>query len=66
MENIFKPGDVVFAKNLPHIKLIVRRFEDEYYYCKVHNHPDNVEQFHYERDLIGSSNPADKNPYRDF
>lgn len=60
MKHLFNPGDIVYAKRVPHVKLIVRRYEDEVYHCKVCNHPENRIQIHYEKDLIGSSNPADK------
>lgn len=58
---LFKSGDIVFSTKANHIKLIVRRFADDVYYCRVHNHPESKEQFHYERDLRASWNPADIN-----
>ncbi|MEQ8336510.1 MAG: hypothetical protein RIA62_04150 [Cyclobacteriaceae bacterium] len=60
MENRFKSGDVVYSKNAPRIKLIVRRCIDDVYYCKVHASAYSPEKTFYERELMESTNPADK------
>ncbi|XOV91082.1 MAG: hypothetical protein ACFHWX_12820 [Bacteroidota bacterium] len=59
MENLFKPGEIVYARNPPNIKLIVRRFVDEVYFCKVFNHPGNIERAYSEKDLRVSTNPTE-------
>lgn len=60
MENLFKPGDTVYATTAPFVKLIVREFTENGYRCKVHNHPKNVEQLHDETELVASINPTHK------
>ncbi|XOV91092.1 MAG: hypothetical protein ACFHWX_12870 [Bacteroidota bacterium] len=60
MRNRFQSGDIVYSKKAPKVKLMIRRYIDERYYCKVLNSPYSPELSFYERDLIASSNPADK------
>ncbi|HEY1039851.1 MAG TPA: hypothetical protein VGF30_10625 [Bacteroidia bacterium] len=51
MENKYKEGDVVFAKANRSVKLVIRRYVDEIYYCKVQNAPEQKEQVYFEREL---------------
>ncbi|WP_236978263.1 hypothetical protein [Membranihabitans maritimus] len=51
MENIFKEGDYVCDKTNPNIKLIVRRYVDRIYYCKVVNNPLHKDLVFFEREI---------------
>jgi hypothetical protein len=56
MEKKFKEGDVVCAKMYPDKKLIVSRYVDKLYYCKM---PENLklkELVYFERELIAHQN----------
>ena len=48
----YKAEEVVYAKENPTVKLIIRRFVDRIYYCKVASDPTLKEQVYYERELI--------------
>lgn len=52
MENKYKEGQVVFAKVNPSLKLVIRRYIDRIYYCKIHNKPDQKELVYFERELM--------------
>ena len=52
MDNKFKEGDVVCAKENPAKKLIVRRYVDRIYYCKVKDDPNAKEFVYFERELV--------------
>lgn len=51
MENKHKEGDVVTAKEDPTKKLVIRRYVDRIYYCKVQGDPNAKEQVYFEREL---------------
>ncbi|MFZ9047124.1 MAG: hypothetical protein ACO2ZZ_14820 [Cyclobacteriaceae bacterium] len=50
-ENKYKEGDVVFAKIEPTQKLIIRRYVDRIYYCKVVGDQNTKEVVYFEREL---------------
>lgn len=50
VQNKYNAGDVVSAKSDPSIKLVVRRYIDKIYYCRVQNNPDEEKAF-FEREL---------------
>lgn len=52
IQNHYIAGDVVFAKADPTLKLVIRRYYDEIYYCKIHDHPEKKELVYFERELI--------------
>jgi len=52
MENIFKVGDVVRAKVNPTVLLVVRRYVDRIYYCRIQQNPTQKELVYFERELI--------------
>lgn len=54
-ENIFKEGDVVFAKVNPSLALVVRRYVHHIYYCKRQDHPEMKELVYFERELFTKS-----------
>jgi len=52
IQNHYNAGDVVFAKVNPTLKLIIRRYYDEIYYCKIQEHPEKKELVYFERELL--------------
>jgi hypothetical protein len=52
MENIFKVGDFVRAKVNPTLLLVVRRYVDKIYYCRIQQDPTQKELVYFERELI--------------
>jgi hypothetical protein len=52
MENKFKEGDVVCAKENPTLKLVVRRYVDRIYFCKVQADTTAKELVYFERELV--------------
>ncbi len=50
-DNKFKEGSEVFAKVNPSIALIIRRYLDKVYYCKVKEDPNQEEQVYFEREI---------------
>ncbi|MCD6066143.1 MAG: hypothetical protein K0S33_969 [Bacteroidetes bacterium] len=57
MENKYKEGDVVYAKANPVVKLVIRRYVDEIYYCRVQYKPELKEQVYFERELSSDAVP---------
>lgn len=56
VQNKYNPGDVVFAKVDPTLKLVIRRYIDRIYYCKIQQDPERKELVYFERELV--ENPA--------
>jgi hypothetical protein len=54
MENKYKDGEEVYAKENPIQKLVIRRYLDRIYYCKVLNEPTWDELAYFERELLDS------------
>ena len=52
MENKFKEGEVVQAKVNPTLNLVIRRYVDRIYYCKIQSEPTHKELVYFERELI--------------
>ncbi len=52
MENKYKEGDVVTAKENPTKKLVIRRYVDRIYYCKIQGEPDAKELVYFEREFV--------------
>lgn len=52
MENKYKEGDIVFANEDPTKKLVVRRYVDRIYYCKVDGDSFAKERVYFERELV--------------
>ena len=50
-DNKFMEGSEVFAKANPTITLIIRRYLDKIYYCKVKEDPNQEEQVYFEREI---------------
>ncbi len=51
-EGKFKPGDTVYAKVNPEVKLIVRLYYRRIYYCKFAEDPEKKEVVFFERELL--------------
>lgn len=66
MDNKFKEGDVVFAKVNRSVKLVIRRFVDEIYYCKVQSAPDQQELVYFERELSTENAKEESYPDKSF
>ena len=53
MENKFKEGEVVCALVNPSLKLVIRRYVDRIYYCKIQKDTARKELVYFERELMG-------------
>lgn len=56
VQNKYNAGDVVYAKVDLTLKLVIRRYIDRIYYCKVQEDPERKELVYFERELV--ENPA--------
>lgn len=52
MDNIYKEGTVIAAKNQPDTKLIINRYIKRIYYCKPADNPSGKVLAYFERELI--------------
>lgn len=52
VQNNYHPGDTVYAKVEPTLKLIIRRYVDRIYYCKIQEDPERKELVYFERELV--------------
>jgi len=52
MENIYKEGSTVCAKINPTQKLLIRRYVDRIYYCKIQKDLAHKELVYFERELM--------------
>jgi hypothetical protein len=59
MENKYKEGDVVYAKINPALKLVIRRYIDNIYYCKIQEDLNRKELVYFERELASDNDPAE-------
>jgi len=55
------PGDVVCAKVNPPLKLKIRRYVDQVYYCKLLDDPEAKELVYFERELVEDQKLIAKN-----
>jgi hypothetical protein len=51
-QNKYNAGDIVSAKVNPTLKLIIRRYVDQVYYCKIQEYPKRDELVYFERELV--------------
>lgn len=61
VQNKYNSGDVVNAKVNPSLELVIRRFYDEVYYCKIKDHPERKELVYFERELVTNLPLEEKN-----
>ena len=59
MSNKFKEGEVVYAKINPELKLVIRRYIDRIYYCRVLEDSSQQELVYFERELMASVTVTD-------
>jgi hypothetical protein len=50
-DNIFAEGTFVYAKEHPQVKLVIRRYLDDIYYCNVVSDPSLHERVYFEREI---------------
>jgi len=50
-DNKYKEGTEVYALEYPNVKLIIRRYVDRIYYCKIKKDPNQDEVVYFEREL---------------
>ncbi|MFN7495184.1 MAG: hypothetical protein ACK5RG_19855 [Cyclobacteriaceae bacterium] len=60
MENKFKEGEEVFDAVHPNQKLIIRKYYNRIYYCKVVDDPSSKELAYFERELTGKGSVLGK------
>ena len=58
MENKYKEGQIVYSIEYPTLPLIVRRYVDRIYYCKVKDDPTRKELVYFERQLMATPGVA--------
>ncbi len=61
VQNKYNAGDVVFSKKNPTTKLLIRRYIDRIYYCKVQDFSERKEEVYFERELVEDLALAAKN-----
>ncbi len=61
VQNNYKSGDIVAAKSNPELKLVIRRYIDQIYYCKVKDDRERKELAYYERELVEDADLIQKN-----
>lgn len=54
--NEYQPGEVVFAIINPSVKLVVRRYLDQIYFCREAANPDGRDIAFFERELMRAGN----------
>jgi heat shock protein HspQ len=52
VQNKYNVGDVVSAKASPSLGLVISRYKDQVYYCKVQEDPERKELVYFERELV--------------
>lgn len=59
MENKYKEGETVYANEEPALKLKVRRYVDQIYYCTVTEDPSRKDLVYFERELMDEAGARD-------
>ena len=65
VQNKYNVGDHVYAKTDPTLELVIRRYIDRVYYCKIGEDPKQKELVYYERELVENQTLAAKNKKAD-
>ncbi|MBL7931184.1 MAG: hypothetical protein JNL60_04765 [Bacteroidia bacterium] len=50
-ENKYSEGSIVYANEDPNVRLLVRRYVDRIYYCKIYNDSSGTELVYFEREI---------------
>jgi len=66
VQNKYNAGDVVYAKVNPTLKLIIRRYVDQVYYCKVFEDAERNELVYFERELVQDPTPETNEKLRNM
>lgn len=61
VQNKYMAGDVVYAKVDPTLKLVIRRYIDQVYYCKINDDYERKELVYFERELVEDAELIAKN-----
>ena len=51
-DNIYAEGSIIYAKNKPAQQLIIRRFVNRIYFCKIAADLNHKDLIYFERELI--------------
>jgi hypothetical protein len=51
-DNLFAEETFVCAREHPEVKLLIRRYLNDIYYCKVASNPLEKERVYFERELL--------------
>ena len=54
-QNKYNEGDIISATVNPSLKLIIRRYIDQVYYCRMLDDPEGKELVYYEREIVEDS-----------
>ena len=52
VQNKYNAGDTIYAKEDPSEKLVIRRYIDKVYYCRVQARPESKELVYFEREIV--------------
>ncbi len=52
MKNKYMEGEIVYAKVNPDLKLVIRRYVDKIYYCKIQDEPNQKDLVYFEREIL--------------
>jgi hypothetical protein len=52
MDNVYKAGTVITARENPGLKLMVTKYYHRIYYCSIVNDPTRKQLVYFERELI--------------
>lgn len=61
IQNKYNAGDVVCAKENPLLKLVIRRYVDRIYYCKIQEDLERKELVYFEEELVENAPLIAKN-----
>ncbi len=61
LQNKYNVGDIVYAKASPDRALVIRRYVDRVYYCKIRQYPEEKELVYFDRELVPNAKLALKN-----
>jgi hypothetical protein len=61
LPNKYNPGDEVFAKVNPGLKLVIRNYIKRIYYCTIQEDPQHEELVYFERELVENDELALQN-----
>jgi hypothetical protein len=64
--NRYKEGETVCAKANPLVELVIRRYVDRIYYCKIKADPDHKELVYFDRELISANENHDAGNNREI